>query len=47
VGKDLEQKGPIHVWIAEDHPSRPLVKVDGTVKIGWMELVLEKFVEGK
>jgi hypothetical protein len=46
IGQQLEQKGPINVWIAYEHKSRPLVKIEGTVKIGWMELLLEHFSAG-
>ncbi len=44
VGQQLEQKGPITVWLAEKEPHRPLVKIEGTVKIGWVGLELSSFI---
>jgi hypothetical protein len=47
IGKVAEQKGDMFVWIAMDHPSKPLVKIQGEVKIGKIELELRKFTPGK
>ena len=46
LGKDLQQKGEVHIWIAKDHPSRPLVKVEGEIKIGSIVMELTEFTPG-
>lgn len=46
IGKDLEQKGKFHIWIAKDHPNRPLVKVVAEVAFGTAIMHLEKFKPG-
>lgn len=46
IGKDLEQKGKFHIWIAKDHPNRPLVKVLAEVAFGTAIMHLEKFQPG-
>lgn len=40
LGQDLQQQGDVHIWIATDHPQKPLVQVQGDIKIGnvWMKL---------
>lgn len=40
LGKDLQQKGEVFVWIDQGTPSRPLVQIKGDIKIGsvWLEL---------
>jgi hypothetical protein len=47
IGKVAQQKGDMFMWIAVDHPSRPLVKVEGEVKVGSITLELRKFVPGE
>lgn len=46
IGKDLQQKGAMFLWIARDHPSRPMVKVEADVSFGSVEVRLEKFKPG-
>ena len=46
VGEDLEQKGAMTMWIATDHPNRPLIKVEGEAKFGSYYLELDKFPPG-
>jgi hypothetical protein len=46
IGQHLEQKGPITVWISEADKHRAIVKIDATIKIGWMTMTLEKFSPG-
>lgn len=46
IGKQMQAKSDSHVWIARDHPSRPMVKVEAEVKIGSVDLELEKFQPG-
>lgn len=40
IGKDLQQKGDVYVWIATKTPEKQLVQVQGEIKIGsvWMKL---------
>ena len=47
IGKVAEQKGDMFVWLGVEHPSRPIVKIKGEVKIGNIELELRKFVPGQ
>lgn len=46
IGKALQQKGKFYVWIAKNHPSKPLVKVEAEVAFGSIYLHLEKFKAG-
>lgn len=46
IGKDLEQKGKFHIWIATDHPNRPMVKVVAEVKFGTAIMLLDSFTAG-
>ena len=41
LGKDLQQKGDVYAWIGIEHPARPLVRVEGEIKIGSVEMELE------
>ncbi|MBP6218463.1 MAG: DUF3108 domain-containing protein [Oligoflexales bacterium] len=47
IGKDLEQKGDVRVWVAFNHPQRPILKFKFDVKIGHFVLALQEFVSGK
>lgn len=47
LGKDLQAKGDVFVWIATKHPSRPLVKIEGEVTFGSVYLLLENYTPGK
>ena len=46
LGEKLEQRGALTVWVARNHPNRPLVKVEGEFKFGDITLELEKFTPG-
>lgn len=46
IGAELQQKGEMHVWIATDHPARPLVKVEGHIKIGSVKMIMTNFSSG-
>lgn len=46
LGKDLQQKGDVHMWIATKHPSRPMVLMTGEVKVGSVALKLKEFKKG-
>lgn len=47
LGQELQQKGDVFIWIAEDHPARPMVKIEAEIKIGKVSVVLRKFKEGR
>ena len=47
VGKDLEQKGDVYAWFATKHPLRPLVRVQGEVKVGSVLLELTSLTNTK
>jgi len=46
LGDQLQQRGDVYIWIAVDHPNRPLVKLEGVVKIGTINLELVEFKPG-
>ena len=47
IGSHLQQKGNMFAWISEDHPSRPLVKATGDLRIGKISVELTNFTSGK
>ncbi len=47
LGADLQQKGDIYVWVATDRPERPLVKIEGDIKLGHVEILLKEFTPGR
>ena len=47
LGKELQQKGEVFVWIDQGTPQRPLVQIKGDIKIGSVWLEMESFVAGK
>lgn len=46
LGKDLQQKGKLFVWIASDHPQRPMLKIEGEVTFGSIYLEIDQFKAG-
>jgi hypothetical protein len=46
IGKDLQQKGDVWAWIAVDHPARPMVQIQGEIKIGSIWIKLKEFQPG-
>lgn len=46
LGKDLQQKGDVWAWVATDQPSRPLVQIQGEIKIGSIFMRLHRFTPG-
>lgn len=46
IGKDLQQKGDVWAWIATDDPARPLVQIQGEIKLGSVWIKLHKFKPG-
>jgi len=47
IGKDLQQKGDVFAWIGIDRASKPVVQIQGEIKIGSVWLKLKEFKEGK
>ncbi len=47
MGSHLQQKGDMFAWISEDHPSRPLVRATGDLKIGKIKIELTDFQPGR
>ena len=47
LGKDLQQKGDVHLWVATEDPSRPIIKITGEVKIGSINMELASFKKGQ
>ena len=47
LGEELQQQGDVYMWIATEHPARPMVQIEAEVKVGtfWMELA--SFRQGK
>ena len=46
IGKDLQQKGDVWAWIAHEHPARPLVQIQGEIKIGSIWIRLKELILG-
>lgn len=46
IGKEMQQKGDVYVWIAND-PQRTLVQVQGEIKIGSVYMRLSKYIPGR
>ena len=47
LGQDLEQKKALKIWIAKDHPNRPMLKVEGEADWGNFYLLLDQFKPGR
>lgn len=47
IGDDLEQKGDVFMWIDRLTPSRPIVRIEGEVKMGSVKLELVDFKPGQ
>jgi hypothetical protein len=47
IGKEMQQKGDVFAWVAIDHPNRPLIQIEGDIKIGSVFLKLHKYTPGK
>jgi hypothetical protein len=46
-GKEMQQKGDVYAWIATKDPARPIIQVQGEIKIGSVWMKLSKFEPGK
>ena len=47
LGKDLQQKGEVYMWIGTETADRPLVQIQGEIKIGSIWIKLHKYKNGK
>ncbi len=46
LGKELQQKGKLFVWLATDMPEKPMLKVEGKVTFGSVYLEMDRFTPG-
>jgi len=46
LGKELQQRGKLFVWIAADHPNHPMLRVEGEVTFGSVYLELDRYTPG-
>ena len=46
IGKELQQKGDVWAWVAIDRPERPLIQIQGEIKIGSVFIRLHRFKPG-
>ena len=46
IGKELQQRGDVNVWVATEHPARPIVQIQGEIKIGSIWIGLHQLTPG-
>ncbi len=46
LGKELQQKGNLYIWIAQDHPQHPILKIQGEVTFGSVYMEIDRFTPG-
>ncbi|MBC7532798.1 MAG: DUF3108 domain-containing protein [Oligoflexus sp.] len=46
LGKELQQKGNLYVWVASDHPQHPILKIQGEVTFGSIYTEIDRFTPG-
>lgn len=46
LGKELQQKGNLFVWVAIDHPQHPILKIQGEVTFGSIYTEIDRFTPG-
>ncbi len=46
LGKELQQKGNLYIWVAKDHPQRPILKIQGEVTFGSIYMEIDRFTAG-
>lgn len=46
LGKELQQKGNLYVWVAIDHPQHPILKIQGEVTFGSIYTEIDRFTAG-
>jgi hypothetical protein len=47
IGKDLQQKGDVHIWLSKNSPQHEMIQVKADVKVGSFWLRLEKYTSGQ
>ena len=46
LGRELQQKGKLFMWIAADHPNHPMIRLEGEVNFGSIYLEIDRFTAG-
>jgi hypothetical protein len=46
LGKELQQKGDVWAWVGLDRPERPLVQIQGEIKVGSIFMRLHRYKAG-
>jgi hypothetical protein len=46
LGKELQQKGNLFIWVAADHPQHPILKIQGEVTFGSIYMEIDRFTAG-
>ncbi len=46
LGKELQQRGKLFIWIASEHPNRPMLRVEGEVTFGSIYLEIDRYTPG-
>ncbi len=46
LGKELQQRGKLFLWVAADHPNHLMLKVEGEVTFGSIYLELDRYTPG-
>lgn len=46
IGKELQQKGNLYIWVAQDHPQHPILKIQGEVTFGSVYMEIDRFTPG-
>ena len=46
LGKELQQKGNLFVWVAADLPQHPILKIQGEVTFGSIYIEIDRFTPG-
>jgi len=47
MGRELQQKGDLFIWIATTHPQHPMLQMEGKLKWGSVRMLLDRFTPGK
>lgn len=47
LGKELQQRGKLFIWIASEHPNHPMLRVEGEVTFGSIYLEIDRYTPGK
>lgn len=46
LGKELQQKGNLYIWIAQNHPQRPILKIQGELSFGSVYMEIDRYTPG-